>query len=128
MGATVGGSIIEASLRGRIFAVAADADGARNLGGYTNEVQSNGDASGRKIMTLVPWTIGGLTLSIDDTRGDQEFLQNIADDTDWVTITVTLASGYTYRGQGTIADNIEFSTQNATAGVTLTGPEKLERQ
>ncbi len=126
--AATGGSIVNVSLRGRNFAVAADADANRDLGGWANEVQANGDGSARKIMTRKPWTVGGLTLSIDDDNNDQEFLQEIADLKGWVAITIELAGGAVYQGQGTIADTLETSTQNTTAGVTLSGPQKLEAQ
>jgi len=126
--AAVGGSIQEVSIDGRIYAVAADADATRNLGGFTNEVQPNGDGSGRMIKTRASWVLSGLTLSINDDAGDQAALQAVADLTEFVVVTVTLASGTTYRGKGTITEAIEFSTQNSTAGVTLSGPDKLERQ
>lgn len=125
---SVSGSIQAISIAGRIFPVAADADGNRSIGGFTNEVQSNGDGSARIVKTRVPWIIGGLTVEVDDTRGDQEFLQGIADSLEYKPITLELASGETWMGQGTIADAIEFSTQNGTAGITLSGPQKLERQ
>lgn len=127
--AAVGGSIIAVSLKGRIFPVAADADAARSLGGYTNEVAPNGDGSARIIKTRTPWKVSGLTLECDDERGDQAFLQqDIADAQDFVTCTVELAGGDVYQGRGTITEEIEYSTQNATAAVTLMGPQKLERQ
>jgi len=124
----VGGSIQAVSLRGRLLPVAADADGTRDIGGFANEVQSNGDGSARIVKTRKPWIIGGLTLEVDDDRADQEFLQEIADSNDYVSITIELVSGTVYMGEGTITDNIEFSTQNSTAGVTLSGPRNLEQQ
>jgi len=40
--ASVGGSIESITLGGREFAVAADAESQRKLGGWENEVQANG--------------------------------------------------------------------------------------
>ncbi len=43
--AAVGGSIESVTLDGRTFAVAADAEAQRKLGGFENEVQANGDGT-----------------------------------------------------------------------------------
>ena len=128
-----GGSIQEISIRGRVFAVAADADASRKLGGFENEVQMNGDGTARIVKTRVAWSIGGLTLSINDNRGDQEFLQEIADgveadDDGFYTVSATFASGATYQGRGTIVDANEWASQNTTTGVALSGPGNLTKQ
>jgi hypothetical protein len=127
MGAT-GGSIEQISIRGRLFAVASDADAQVKLGGSQNEVQPNGDSSARTIKTRVPWSITGLQIEIQDARGDQEFLQEIQDGLDDVSITITYASGVTRQGQGTIVDEVQYSTQSATASVAFSGPGSLTQQ
>ena len=71
----VSGSIRNASLAGRLFPVAADADPNRSLGGYTNEIEGNGDGTARVIQTFEPWSLEGLTISMNDSNKDQEFLQ-----------------------------------------------------
>ena len=126
--AAVGGSIERVSIRGRVFSVAADADANRKLGGFENEVQANGDGTARLVKTRMVWNLDGLTVVIDDVRADQEFLQEIADGNDFVAITVTLASGETYQGTGTLSGEIQMSTQNATAQIALSGPGKLTKQ
>ena len=70
----IGGSIEEITLSGRSFAVAADAEAQRKLGGFENEVLANGNGTARLIKTRVPLSIDGLTLEVDDDRGDQEYL------------------------------------------------------
>lgn len=124
----IGGSIESTELNGRTFPVAADADGARKLGGDENEVQANGDGTARIIKTKTPWMIGGLTVGVDNDRGDQEFLQNIADSNELVAVSVTLADGTTYQGRGTITGELNYSTQNATCELSLAGEGKLTRQ
>lgn len=126
--AAIGGSIESVSISGRIFPVAADADSNRKLGGFEAEVQANGDGTARKILTRVPWQIDGLSLEIDDTRGDHDFLQGIINGKEFVPITVTYASAYTYMGTGTVAGELQASSQNATAAVTLSGPGELTLQ
>jgi len=124
----VGGSIIEVSLKGRIFAVAADAESNRKLGGWENEVQANGDGSARIIKTRVPLSIDGLTLEVDDARGDHEFLQGLANEFDFFPISITYASNDTYSGRAIISGELQYSSKNGTAAVSLNGPGVLERQ
>lgn len=125
---SVGGSIESVALSGRTFAVAADADSNRDLGGFTNEVQSNGDGTARQIKTRKPWRIDGLSLSVDDTRGDHEFLQDLANRKSFFPVTVAYASGVIYQGTGQIVDELNLSSQSTTAPVTLSGPGKLTKQ
>lgn len=124
----VGGSIEEVILSGRSFAVAADADAGRKLGGFENEIQPNGNGTARIIKTRVAWGIDGLTLEVDDDRGDQEFLQDLADRSDFYTIAVTYASGSTYQGTGQMVGENPASSQSATAAISLMGPGKLTKQ
>lgn len=127
MGA-VGGSIVEVSLGGRIYAVAADAESNRKLGGFENEIMMNGDGSARVIKTRVPLQLDGLTLEVDDARADQEYLQNLADANDFFVLSITFAGGDTWQGTAQISGEFQYSSKNATAQVTLVGPGKLERQ
>jgi hypothetical protein len=124
----VGGSIESVSIRGRNFPVASDADVTRKLGGFENEVQANGDGSARNIKTRVPWALSGLQIEVDENRADQQFLQEIADNNEFVDMSITYASGSTYQGTGTITDELAFSSQSATASVSLMGRGNLTQQ
>lgn len=126
--AATGGSIESVALRGREFPVAADAEAQRKLGGWENEVQANGDGSARLIKTRMPLSIDGLTLNTDDDRGDQEYLQNLANETDFFPIAITYASGATYQGRAQIVGEMTASSQNATTSVSLSGPGILTKQ
>jgi hypothetical protein len=132
MGA-IGGSIKNFSIKGRSFTVAADADANRDSGGYSTEVQPNGDGTARKVMTAKPWSIDGLTASIDDNRDDMKFLQDVADGKDagddgFYDCTVTEVNGATHQGRGTVTGDLKKSTKNSTCPVTLMGPDKLSKQ
>lgn len=126
--AAVGGSIESVTLDGRIFAVAADAEAQRKLGGFENEVQSNGDGTARLIKTRVPLSIDGLTVEVDDDRGDHEFLQELSNRNDFFPVALTYASGPTYQGTAQIVGETQASSQNATAAVSLMGPGILTKQ
>jgi hypothetical protein len=121
----VGGSIESVGINGRLFPAAADADVSRKLGGFEVEVQANGDGTARKIKTRVPWLLDAVALGIDDDRGDQEFLQDIADSNEFAAIEITLANGVTFMGEGTVSGEIQGSTQSGTVTVALSGPGKL---
>lgn len=122
-----GGSIESVSLAGRVFAVAADADTQRKLGGWENEVQMNGDGSGRLIKTRVAAQFAGLQLSVDDARGDDEFLTEIKNGRDFVPGVVTYASGQSYSGLLQIVGEYVYNSQASTATVDLHGPGSLTR-
>jgi hypothetical protein len=124
----VGGSIESITLDGRTFSVAADAEAQRKLGGFENEVQANGDGTARMIKTRVPLVLDGLTLDIDDTNGDHEFLQALADGNSFFAIAITYASGEVYQGTAQITGEMQVSSQNATAAVNLMGPGLLTKQ
>lgn len=124
----VGGSIEQIAIRGRIFAVASDAAAQRKLGGFENELRANGDATVRIIKTRVPWDLSGLVVEVDDSRGDQEFLQGIADNNEFVDVAMTLASGVTYQATGTIHGELVYDTQAATATISVGGPGTMTSQ
>ncbi len=123
-----GGSIETINLDGRDFAVAGDAEVQRKLGGFENENMLNGNGTSRLIKTRVGWSLAGATIEISDDRGDQEFLQDLADSNDYFAINVTYASGITYQGTGQIVGENPASSQNATAAIELAGPGVLSRQ
>jgi hypothetical protein len=123
-----GGSIQEVTLDGRIFAVAADADSNRNLGGFSSEYEANGDGSARRIMTRGTWMLDGLDLSMNDDRGDHEYVQALMDSPDDVPITITYVTGITYSGAGNVTGDLNSSSKSSTLPVTLKGPGKLEKQ
>lgn len=124
----IGGSIESVTLDGRSFSVAADVDATRKLGGDENEVVANGDGTGRIQKTKTPWSIDGLSVNVDDSRADLEFIQNLADGNVFFPVTLTLASGITYQGIGILTGEIGASTQSATASISLMGEGKLTPQ
>jgi hypothetical protein len=124
----VGGSIESVTLDGRTFSVAADAEAQQKLGGFENEVQPNGDGTSRLIKTRVSWSLDGLTVDIDDTQDDAEFLQSLQDGNSFFPVAISYASGAVYQGTGQIVGETQKSSQNATAAVSLMGQGELTRQ
>ncbi len=124
----IGGSIESVTLDGRNFPIAADAEVQRKLGGFENEVQSNGDGTARIIKTRTPLSLDGLTAEVDDSRGDHEFLQALSNAPGEFPIAITYASGATYQGRAMIVGELQFSSQSATASLNLMGPGELTKQ
>jgi hypothetical protein len=126
--AAVGGSIQGVSIDGREFVPTADAEANLKLGGFENETQANGDGTARLVKTRVPWSLTGISYEIDDTRGDQEFLQALADGKRFFNVAISLASGTVYQGKGQLIGELQAGTKNASASFDLSGPQKLTAQ
>ena len=126
--AAVGGSIESITLAGRNFAVTADAESQRKLGGFEGDVQVNGDGTARFIKTRVAFMIEGITVEIDDDRGDQEYLQELSNRNDYFPIVISYPSGNDYQGSAQIVGETTASSQNASASISLSGPGVLTKQ
>ena len=126
--AAVGGSIESVSISGRLFSVAGDSDFQFNLGGYSNEIQMNGDKTGRIIKTSIPFNIDSITLSVDLPLGDFDFLNDVKNGNDYVPISITLASGAIYQGLAIITGDMVLSSQNTSVTLALSGPGDLTLQ
>jgi hypothetical protein len=124
----IGGSMKELGIRGRTFAVTADNDSARKLGGYENEIQANGNGTARVIKTSTPWSLTGIQITVDDDNGDHEFLQEVADDNGVVPITFEYVSGAIYQATGTISGELQFANQSTSCTLDLGGGGKATKQ
>ena len=124
----VGGSIENISIANRPFSVAADADSNRKLGGFENEIVSNGDGTTRTKKTRVPWMLDGVVVNIDDENGDAEYLQNLADTKKDFDIVITYVSGIIYQGSGQFSGELPVASQATTMPVAFGGPGRLRKQ
>ena len=123
-----GGSVESVTFDSRYFKVAGDADTTRDLGGFSNEQQPNGDGSARTIKSRKTWMVSGLQLEIDNNAGDLEFLQERTSADAYYPFVITYVDGNSYAGVGTVDGDLQASSQSATADVSFRGPFSLERQ
>lgn len=124
----IGGSIESVTLDGREFEVPADSEVNRKIGGFENEVMSNGNGTARLIKTRVPLSLDGLSVGIDDSRNDHEFVQELANRNDFFPIAITYASGVTYQGSAQLVGENQYSSQNSVMTISLMGPGELTAQ
>ena len=123
-----GGSVESIGIAGREFPMTADADINRQIGGYTNESQANGDGSARQIKTRMLPMLSGNVVSCDDSRGDHEFVQGVADGSEYVPCFITYVDGSVYQGRAQVEGEITHSAQNATLSFDLKGIGTFTRQ
>lgn len=124
----IGGSIESISIEGRSFAVTADAESNRKLGGYENEVQANGDGTARLIKTRTNWMLDGVNIEIDDSRNDHEYLQNLANQSAFASFVISYASGIAWQGTGQLTGEMQASSQSATMSLSIMGTGELTQQ
>jgi hypothetical protein len=122
-----GGSIKEVSVKGRVFEPPADADATLKFGGYVNEVAPNGGGGARLLKTREPWSTEGLSLAIDHAQGDQEFLQGVSDEVDFVDISITLVDDRVFEGRGALTGGVSSSTANSTGDINFSGPGNMSQ-
>ena len=122
------GSIESLSVGARTFAVAADADANMILGGKENEMLPNGDGSTRQKKMRKNWSLTGVSVAIDHSKGDQEFLQERADSEILVACSITYADGSVYSGQGNVTGELASASADGVLPLELAGPKKLTKQ
>lgn len=121
------GDIRQFTLKGRELDIKGeDANVNIDLGGYTNEVGMTGNGKVQVTQRRKTAAITDVPISLDDTRGDLEFLQEIADAGEPVPVTITLASGVTYAGSMVLTGDLAKATGDGTVSIELRG-EKLEQ-
>lgn len=125
---SVGGPLDSITLNGREFPVAADADVGRKLGGRENEIQMNGNGTGRLIQTPVPSGFTGLVVDCDDTRNDHEYVEDLKNQQEFFPVTVTYISGAVYEGTMQITSELIFNNLASTLAFDLQGAQPLTRQ
>lgn len=122
------GSVVALILNGRRMSTPADADFNVFLGGNENTIEPNGDGvTARKVSVPKPWSIANGSVVLDHARGDQEYLHDLADLSDFP-VAIEYAGGVVHQGTGALTGEYARSTQSATSTVELMGPGKLTKQ
>jgi len=103
-----------------------DANVNIDLGGFTVEAGINGNGSIPTTQRRKKAKVGDVAVSIDDNRGDLEFLQEKQNAGEPGPLSITLASGISYSGNMILTGELVKATGDGTASCTWEGA-KLEK-
>ena len=121
-----GGEIRQLKINGREFDPAPEASFELTPSGFDHENKPCGNgtmvATGKRVLGA----IDGAEVSIDNGRGDLEYLTGIKDDGEPVSVALTLADGSTWRGSLAIEGELKYATSDGKAFFALRGP-RLEQ-
>lgn len=121
------GDIRQLTWFGREFDVKGeDANVMIDLGGFTAEAGINGNGTLHGTKRRKKASVADVPVSLDDSRGDLEFLQEKADAGEAGPLSITLASDVTYSGSMVLVGDIKKATGDGTASLTWEGA-KLEQ-
>jgi hypothetical protein len=146
----VSGSLVGVTIAGREFTVAASEGAEIHLGGWINTVERNGDGTSRIVQARSSWSLMGAVLSVDNERGDLEYLtaakaegggvlqlrylderlaltggEDIAGLRKFYPIQIELVDGTVFVGKGVPVGKISYDTMNGTARVDFEGDGRL---
>jgi hypothetical protein len=93
-----------------------------------NEVMANGDGSARLIKTREVWMLEGIPIEIDDSRGDHEYVQDLANENDFFAVGITYASGTTYQGDAQLVGEMKYTSKTTMMPISLSGPGNVTPQ
>ena len=116
-----GGDIKQLMIAGREFDVAAEANVNIDLGGMTNEMAINGNGNPHVTQRRKVAGFSDCTISIDDSKQDLEYIQNISALAELVPVTITLASGVTYSGSLLPIGDVMKATGDGTLSLEMRG-------
>ena len=117
-----GGDIRQLMIKGREFDVKGeDANVNIDLGGFSDEADINGNGTMHITQRRKAAGFSDCPVSIDDTRQDLEYLQEIANQGEGAPVTITLASGITYAGPLIPIGDLAKATGDGTLSLEMRG-------
>ena len=108
-------------IAGRRFTCDAEDEPKCKLPGYENEVVPNADGTFRQKKTRVAGTITDLNIVMDDSRGDQQFIEEQAASLDFLPVTGTKVDGTIVSGNMQITDEKVLDIKANTMSISLAG-------
>ena len=118
---SIAGAMRSLTINGRGFKVAHDGSGNKAMGGRNNEVAMNGDESFRVLQTIMPGSFSDIQVELDDSRGDQEYIQELSDSGLPVPIVATYAANISYTGDLVISGEISKDENVGLASLSFQG-------
>lgn len=121
-----GGDIRSFKIKGREFEPAPEAAFELMLSGYDNTYTATGNGKAVGVQRRVLGGMDGVEVSIDNSRGDLEYLIDLKNTGNVVPVNLTLADGSAWTGSLGIEGEFRFNTGEGRASFALRGP-KLEQ-
>ncbi len=115
------------SIDGRRFTVDGEADIAYALGGFMNEVKPNGDSSNRPVKSRKTGRMNSAPLVMDDSRDDEEFLQERMDSLSFYNVSGTKVDGVVLTGSMQIVEDPETSGKEGTKELSFSGGLRIQK-
>ena len=115
------GETSQVLINGREFDAAAESGYTINLGGLDNETKITGNGELHTEQRRVPASISDMALSIDATRGDLEYLEDLKNRGAAVPVSITLVSNITYFGNLVIEGEMPYSAGEGQVTLQMNG-------
>jgi hypothetical protein len=115
------GDIRQFTIQGREFDPAPSANVTLVLSGLTNENQPTGNGQMHTAQRRKLGGFDGMTLSVDTSKQDYEFIQGIADTGESVPVTLTLADSRTYSGDLVVEGDLQHNAGDGTLELAMRG-------
>jgi hypothetical protein len=116
-----GGPIESITIAGRRFPTDGEDAAKIILGGFSNELKSNGDGTARVIKSRIPASVSDLNAQSDPNKDDLEYIQEKRNEHTLFDFSLTLVDGTVYAGAMQITDEVEYDSKEGTAGLNFAG-------
>jgi len=115
------GALESIVIGGRRFTCDSEDEPKFKLPGFENEVLPNSDGTFRQKKKKVAGTITDINIVIDDSRGDQAYIEETAANLDFVDVSATKVDGTLVSGSMQITDEKVLDGGANTMSISLAG-------
>ncbi len=115
------GALESIVIGGRRFTCDSEDEPKFKLPGFENEVLPNSDGTFRQKKKKVAGTITDINIVIDDSRGDQAYIEETAANLDFVDVSATKVDGTLVSGSMQITDEKVLDGGANTMAISLAG-------
>lgn len=115
------GDIRQFTVGGREFDPAPESNWTIRLAGVTNEVGLTGNGVAHVTQRKQTGGISDCAISIDPTRQDLEYINDLKNGGEATPVNVTLVSGTTYSGALYVVGDVEYNSGEGTATLEMRG-------
>lgn len=115
------GDIRQFTIDGREFDPAPETNVTIMLSGFNNESAPTGNGKAHTTQRRKLGGFDGMSVSLNNGNQDLEFIQELSDDGEAVSVTITLADGVTYAGQLAVEGELNPNMGEGTLEIAMRG-------